>query len=54
MVAVFEDIFHTNIFYLFSTHLIRKYRDTNIKILENDLKNENIILLDCIIESIKE
>ena len=40
--------------YLFSTHLIRKYRDTNIKILEKDLKKENIILLDCIIESIKE
>ena len=33
---------------------IRKYRDTNIKILENDLKKENIILLDCMIESIKE
>ncbi len=40
--------------YLFSVHLIRKYRDTNIKILENDLKKENIILLDCMIESIKE
>ncbi len=40
--------------YSFSTHLIRKYRDTNINILEKDLKKENIILLDCIIESIKE
>lgn len=39
--------------YSFSTHLIRKYRDTNINILERDLKNKNIILLDCIIESIK-
>jgi hypothetical protein len=40
--------------YSFNTHLIRKYRDTNINILEKDLKKENIILLDCIIESIKE
>jgi hypothetical protein len=40
--------------YSFSLHLIRKYRDTNIRIVEKDLKKDNIILLDCIIESIKE
>ena len=39
--------------YNFSPHLIRKYRDKNIKINKVDLKKENMILLNCIIESIK-
>jgi hypothetical protein len=39
--------------YNFSAHLIRKYRDTGEKISEKDLKQENIFLLDCIIETIK-
>ena len=37
----------------FSMHLIRKYRDTNIGISEEHLKKENIILLNCKIETIK-
>ena len=38
----------------FSMHFIRKYRDTNIGISEKHLKKENIILLHCKIETIKE
>lgn len=37
----------------FSAHLIRKYRNTDKKILERDLNQENIFLLGCIIETIK-
>jgi hypothetical protein len=51
---IMETMKKLEIEYSFSLHLIRKYRDTNIKILEKDLKKENIILLDCTIESIKE
>ncbi len=39
--------------YNFSAYLIRKYRDTNNKISESDLKEENIMLLDYTIETIK-
>ena len=39
--------------YNFSPHLIRKYRDKNIKISKKDLNDSNNILLNCIIESIK-
>lgn len=39
--------------YNFSAHLIRKYRDKNIKISEEHLTKENIILLNCKIESVK-
>jgi len=40
--------------YNFSTHLIRKYRDTNNKIMEKHLDNKNINLLNSIIETIKD
>ena len=39
--------------YKFSTHLIRKYRDTDIKVSMNHLNENNIILLDAIIKTIK-
>jgi hypothetical protein len=39
--------------YSFSTHLIRKYRDTDNRISENDLNENNSILLNSIIKSIK-
>jgi hypothetical protein len=39
--------------YNFNPYLIRKYKDQNIKIHKKHLKEVNIILLDCIIESIK-
>lgn len=38
--------------YKFSKHLIRKYRDKNLKITESDLK-ENKFLLDCKIKTIE-
>jgi len=37
----------------FSPFLIRKYRDTGIKIKKESLNDDNIFLLDCILESIK-
>lgn len=40
--------------YNFSAHLIRKYRDKNIKISKKDLNESNITLLDCIIETIEK
>jgi hypothetical protein len=39
--------------YSFSTHLIRKYRDTDNRISENDLNENNLILLNSIIKSVK-
>jgi hypothetical protein len=39
--------------YKLSTYLIRKYRDTNKKVSEKDLNNDNIILLNSILETIK-
>ena len=40
--------------YNFSTHLIRKYRDTNKKKKKKHLDNKNINLLNSIIETIKD
>lgn len=39
--------------YNFSTHLIRKYRDTNNEVLEKHLNSDNINLLGSIIQTIK-
>jgi hypothetical protein len=39
--------------YNFSLHLIRKYRNTNNKVLKEHLNNDNINLLDSIIETVK-
>jgi len=39
--------------YSFSSHLIRKYRDTDNRISENDLNENNLILLNSIIKSVK-
>lgn len=39
--------------YNFSLHLIRKYRNTNNKVLKEHLNNENIDLLGSIIETVK-
>jgi hypothetical protein len=39
--------------YNFSTHLIRKYRDTNKIVLEKHLNNKNINLLGSTIETLK-
>lgn len=39
--------------YNFSPHLMRKYRDSGNKIEKVHLKNDNLILLDCIIETLK-
>lgn len=50
---IFENMKSMTNKYNFSPHLIRKYRDKNTKISENDLKEENIVLLNCLIESIK-
>lgn len=50
---VVETMREIEVKYSFSAYLIRKYRDTNIKILESDLKEENMFLLNCIIKSIK-
>jgi hypothetical protein len=40
--------------YNFSKHLIRKYRDTNNKVLEKHLNSDNINLLESKIETIKK
>lgn len=40
-------------YFLFSSHLIRKYRDTDIKILLIDLNSNNKILENAIIKTIK-
>ena len=51
-----EDIFETmeslNKKLNFSSHLIRKYRDKDKKIIMKDLNNNNIILLDALIKTI--
>lgn len=39
--------------YNFSAHLIRKYKDTNKKISNKDVKEKNIELLNCTIETVK-
>jgi len=53
-VEVFENMEDIVRKYNFSTHLIRKYRDTNNKIMEKHLDNENINLLNSIIETMKD
>lgn len=50
---VVETMKEMEVKYSFSAHFIRRYRDTNAKILKKDLKEENMLLLDCIIESKK-
>jgi hypothetical protein len=52
-VEVFENMEDIVKKYKFSTHLIRKYRDTDIKVSMNHLNENNIILLDAIIKTIK-
>jgi hypothetical protein len=52
-VEIFENMEDIVRKYNFSTHLIRKYRDTNKEVLENHLNSENIELLGSIIETIK-
>jgi hypothetical protein len=52
-VEIFENMEDIVRKYNFSTHLIRKYRDTSKEVLEKDLKKENMILLNCKIETIK-
>jgi len=52
-IEIFENMEDIVRKYNFSTHLIRKYRDTNNEVLEKDLKKENMILLNCKIETIK-
>ena len=51
-----EDVFETmeslNKKFNFSSHLIRKYRDKDKKIIMKDLNNDNIILLDALIKTI--
>lgn len=51
-----EDVFETmeslNKKLNFSSHLIRKYRDKDKKIIMKDLNNDNIILLDALIKTI--
>jgi len=54
VVEIFENMEDIVRKYNFSTHLIRKYRDTNKGVLENHLNNENINLLGSIIETIKK
>lgn len=53
VVEIFENMEDMIRKYNFSSHLIRKYRDTNKEVLENHLNNENIELLGSIIETIK-
>lgn len=52
-VEIFENMEDIVREYNFSTHLIRKYRDTNKIVLEKHLNNKNIILLGSIIETLK-
>lgn len=52
-IEIFENMEDMVRKYKFSTHLIRKYRDTNIAILERHLNRENIMLLGHKIETIK-
>lgn len=53
-VEVFENMEDIVKKYKFSTHLIRKYRDSGNKITINHLNNKNFILLDSIIKTIKD
>ncbi len=50
---IFETMEHMIKKYNFSAHFIRKYKDTNNKIIKEHLKIENIHLLNCIIETTK-
>jgi len=52
-VEVFENMEDIVKKYKFSTHLIRKYRDTDNKVSINHLNENNYILLDSIIKTIK-
>jgi hypothetical protein len=52
-IEIFESMEDVVRKYNFSKYLIRKYRDTNNKVLEIDLKPENINLLGSLIEIIK-
>lgn len=51
---IFDSMSELSKKYNFSPHLIRKYRDKNIKIEKDDLTYNNINLLNCIIQSIKK
>jgi hypothetical protein len=53
-VEIFENMEDIVRKYNFSTHLIRKYRDTNSKVLEKHLNSDNINLLEAKIETIKK
>jgi hypothetical protein len=53
-VEVFENMEDVVRKYNFSKHLIRKYRDTNNKVLEKHLNGDNINLLGSLIETIKD
>jgi hypothetical protein len=52
-VEIFENMEDIVKKYNFSTHLIRKYRDTNNRVLEKHLNSDNINLLGSKIETIK-
>jgi len=52
-VEIFENMEDIVKKYNFSTHLIRKYRDTDNKVLEKHLNVDNINLLGSKIETIK-
>lgn len=53
-IEIFENMEEVVKKYKFSKHLIRKYRDTNNKISENHLNDNNIYLLNSLIETIKD
>jgi hypothetical protein len=53
-VEIFENMEDVVRKYNFSKHLIRKYRDTNNKVLEKHLNGDNINLLGSLIEIIKD
>jgi hypothetical protein len=52
-IEIFENMEDIVRKYNFSTHLIRKYRDTNNEVLEKHLNSDNINLLGSIIKTIK-